>query len=279
MARTLMVGLLQIESKLGEVEANVRHGIEMIEQAASQGAQIACLPELFSTGYNIDLLGPRFVDLAEPLDGPSVRALREAAAANHIGVVAGLALTGDVPGVVYNAAIFVDAEGELREVFAKTHAFGLERMYFRSGSAYRVLRAAGASIGLLICYDAGFPEPARLLMLQGAEVIFVPSAWRIQDKDLWDVNLAARAVDNLLYVVGVNRVGQEGDLRLFGNSRVVHPRGRDLCAAVLDHEQVLVCQLDLDEVVRVRREVRYLMDRRPELYGPLAQAGISTSLP
>src|SRR6266516_188097 len=113
MGRTLTVGLLQCESRLGEADWNVKHGVELIDEAASQGAEIACLPERFSTGYSIDLLGPRFADLAEPIDGPSVRALRAAARRCRVAVIAGLALAGEVPGVVDNAAAYVDADGEL----------------------------------------------------------------------------------------------------------------------------------------------------------------------
>ena len=125
------------------------------------------------------------------------------------------------------------------------------------------LQNKSIKISIMICYDAGFPESCRSLALQGAEIVFCPAAWRIQDVDMWDLNLSQRALENLLFVVGVNRFGHEGDLELFGKSKICNPRGRVLKELPMDRESVEVFEIDLMDVECFRIEIPYLRDRKP----------------
>ncbi|MCL5075829.1 MAG: carbon-nitrogen hydrolase [Chloroflexi bacterium] len=271
MTREIRVGIIQMDVELGNIAANLGRALRMIEEAAEQGAQVVCLPELFATGYNMEILGERFVELAQPADGPVARALGQVSQKRGLYIIAGMAESQQMPGVVYNSALLLGPDGQVKGTYRKTHAFGLERFYFRNGGEYPVFQTELGRFGLLICYDAGFPEAGRALALAGVEVIFIPSAWEIRDKDLWDVNTAARALDNLVFVVAANRVGMEGTLHLFGNSKVVDPRGHVLAEAAMDREEVLVTTIDLDDIVKWRKEVRYMTDRRPELYSILCK--------
>ncbi|MGE5553051.1 MAG: nitrilase-related carbon-nitrogen hydrolase [Betaproteobacteria bacterium] len=263
--REVKVGLLQMECILGDVGANLDRAERLIAEAAKQGAQVACLPEMSTTGYNPALLGARFADLAVQPGGPEVQRLRRAATAHGLWLIAP-AVERREDGRLYNSALVISPQGELVGSYAKTHLWAGERLYFTPGQSFLTIETPFGHFGVMICYDAGFPEVARALMLKGAELIFLPAAWRIQDKDIWDLNIAQRALENTLFVAAVNRVGQEGDLHLFGNSKVADPRGRVLFELPADREAVAVVSVNLDLVAELRREIPYLRDRRPDLY-------------
>lgn len=220
MDNNVKIALVQFQSKLNCPDENVEKACGMIAQAASQGAKIVCFPELFSTGYNLDIVGPRLPETAERLDGPRIAKLCQAAKENGCYVIAPVATEREVKGVYFNSAVLIDDEGHVAGCYDKHHLYSLERFHFRMGNDIPVFDTKYGKIGIMICYDAGFPEVARLLMLQGAEVIFMPSAWRVQDKDIWDINVAQRALENLCYVAAVNRFGQEGETYLFGGTKV-----------------------------------------------------------
>jgi predicted amidohydrolase len=124
----------------------------------------------------------------------------------------------------------------------------------------------------MVCYDAGFPEAARSLALSGAEIIFCPSAWRVEDTDMWDLNIAQRALENQLFTVGVNHGGMEGDLNLFGKSKICGPRGHVISECPAEKEVVQVVEIDLDEETAFRRDCAYLRDRNPRAYFKLTEA-------
>ncbi len=126
-------------------------------------------------------------------------------------------------------------------------------------------------IGVMICYDMGFPEVARILTLQGAELLIAPSAWCIQDRDMWDINTACRALENGTHLLAVNRWGHEEDLHLFGGSKIMGPRGQVLCEASCEQEQLLVGEIDFRLQAYTRLNVPYLRDRKPLDYGLLVQ--------
>ncbi|MBS5130643.1 MAG: hypothetical protein KHZ01_09225 [Lachnospiraceae bacterium] len=126
-------------------------------------------------------------------------------------------------------------------------------------------------IGVMICYDAGFPETARVLTLKGAELIFMPSAWRIQDWDMWNLNIPQRALENTLYVAGVNRFGHEDDLYMFGNSKVADWRGRIIAESKEEKEEIVYAEIDLDQLTKARLDIHYLKDRRPDSYKLLSE--------
>ncbi|WP_258358570.1 nitrilase-related carbon-nitrogen hydrolase [Moorella sulfitireducens] len=270
MPRKVTLGLIQADTEIGNVKANVEKGVKLIAAAAAKGAQVVILPELFTTGYNTSILGPRFIQLAENINGPSITAFAAAAKENGVYVMVGFVEERGVPGVVYNSAAFISPEGKVIDSYAKTHLWGGERIYFAKGNNFPIYQTEYGLFAPGICYDVGFPEVGRLYALKGAELMLVISAWRIEDADIWENNCIARATDNLFFVAGCNRVGYEDNLHLIGKSKVLAPRGHYVAQAPMDKEDILIATIDLDEIKEARRECLYMIDRRPELYGPLA---------
>lgn len=261
------IALVQFEGEIGNVEKNVAEACGLIAQAAENGADLVILPELFSTGYHLDTIGPHILDLAEPIDGPSVRALQQAAREAKCYVVAGVALIREVGGVPYNSAVLIDREGNVAGSYDKVHLWALERFYFRAGASYPVFDTDFGRIGIIICYDLGFPEAARSLALQGADLVVCPSAWCVEDMDVWEINAPARALENTVFLAAVNRFGREGgDLYMPGRSMVCNPRGRKL--GQLDEEKAGILYVDLDasDIDTYRVKSPYMRDRRADTY-------------
>ena len=181
-------------------------------------------------------------------------------------MVAGLALAYDMAGVPFNSSVVIDRQGELLGTYDKQHLWALERFYFRSGCDCPVFDTDFGRIGVMICYDMGFPEVARMLALQGADLILCPSAWCQEDMDVWDVNAPARALENTAFVAAVSRYGVEDQLVMPGHTKVCNPRGHVVAELAEEAEGVLHVELDLNEVVDYRQRSPYLRDRRPDLY-------------
>ena len=272
MTKNVTIAIVQADTEVGNKEANVEKGVAKVEVAAKTGAEVVVLPELFLTGYNQLILGDKQYSLAEPVDGPSMRVFAEAARENDVYVIVGFPENKGVPGVIYNSAAFFGPGGELIGCHAKTHLFSTEQRWFRAGNEHRVYSTDLGNIGVIICFDMGFPEVGRVLALNGAEIVFVPSAWMLEDLDLWTHNLSGQATANLLYMVGANRVGWEGDLHLFGGSKIVAPRGHTVAEAPHDEEAILVQTIDLDKIVEARSVVRHIVARRPALYAEICGA-------
>ncbi len=264
--RPVRLALIQFESELCNTVANTDKACRMIEEAGGRGADIVVLPELFSTGYQLNVIGPRITELAEPVDGPTVRALQEAAAKANCYVVAGLALTHDLTGVVYNSSVFISRDGEVLGCYDKQHLWALERFYFRSGSETPVFDTDFGRVGVMICYDMGFPEVARMLTVQGADLILCPSAWCAEDMDVWKINAPARALDNTVFLAAVNRFGVEEGLEMPGHTHLCNPRGHIIAEIEEESEGILYADIDLDDIASFREKSPYLRDRRPDLY-------------
>ena len=163
--------------------------IPMIRQAGLDGSDMIMFPEMFTTGYELSIVGPRITELAEPVNGPTITALREAAKQAGVYVVAPIALYhDDLPGVPFNSAVLIDREGNVAGVYDKQHLWALERFYFRGGNGTPVFQTDFGTIGIMICYDMGYPEVARMLALQGAQIVLCPSAWCEPDHDVWAVS-------------------------------------------------------------------------------------------
>lgn len=266
MNRKVKVALGQIASRLGDVEYNVKKAGAFIAQASSKGADIICLPELYATGYNMSMLGDKVISLSREYEKFISDEMSKAARDNSIYVISSHGVVNEADNRVYNAAVLFDRSGDKKGSFYKTHSFALEKDYFSEGCEYPVFDTDIGKIGIMICYDAGFPEAARTLCLKGAEMIFIPAAWRIQDENSWLLNIPSRALENQLYTVGVNRSGHEGDLHLFGKSMACNPFGEVIMQMDYDSDEVAVCEIDLDEVERCRSDLGYLADRKPKIY-------------
>jgi predicted amidohydrolase len=262
----LRVAVAQFGAVLGEVETNLGRMEALLAEASAGGAELACFPELCLSGYLLERDGYT----ADLLDAVEAADARLAATAERTG----MALVYGAPlregGDLRNSVVLQQPEGR-RLVYAKTHMDVKERQVFAAGDAFVVDDAVG--LGLACCYDLAFPEAPRLLGLRGARVLLVPMAWELERGFVLASVVAARAVENLAYVVCANQAGSAGSLSFRGASCVIDPLGRSL-AELGAAEGVAFADLDLGLVDRLRdrsdvRSYPLLADRRPDLYGPL----------
>jgi N-carbamoylputrescine amidase len=270
-------------------ETNLAKAEAAIAEAAKQGAQVVCLPELFTGYYFCQKQDPALFDLAEPIPGPSEERLSRAAKANGV-VVIGSLFERRMGGVCHNTATVHDATGQLLGLYRKMHIpddpLFFEKYYFTPGDlGFRVFSTPAAKVGTLVCWDQWFPEAARLTALQGAEVIFYPTAigWHPREKEeygeaqhaAWKGSMVGHAIANGVYVCAVNRVGHEvivGDgLEFWGRSFVSDPFGRTVAEADDRTEDVLVVTCSRKLMEDVRRNWPFFRDRRIDAYGSITK--------
>ena len=245
--------------------------------AADQGAKVICFQEVFNAPYFPQVEDAAFYSYAEPVPGPTTE--RFAALARELGIVIVLPVYElEQPGILYNTAAVIDADGSYLGKYRKTHIPHLpgfwEKFYFRPGNlGYPVFDTAVGRIGVYICYDRHFPEGWRALGLAGATVVFNPSATsRGLSNYLWRLEQPAAAVANEYYVGAINRVGFEelGSNDFYGTSYFVNPEGAFVGETADAYEEELVVRvLDLDLLTEVRNRWQFYRDRRPDAYGPL----------
>jgi len=264
--KLIKVGLIQFESLLADIEENKNKSFKLMDKTVKLGAQIICFPEMFNTGYNLDLLGNEIYNLAVTQNSEYIKEYCQYAKNNNVHIILPLTIKDERENI-FNSALMIDNKGKIKGKYDKTHLFLHEKKYYQAGNNFTIFNIDNIKIGILICYDLGFPEAARYLTLKGADIIFVPSAWRIQDYDIWDLNTRQRALENNIFIVGVNRVGKEADLHLFGNSRIIDPNGEIMMEAPRDEETIIVKELDLSKISKYRNYYQYLKARRNDLYG------------
>jgi N-carbamoylputrescine amidase len=269
--------------------ANLNRAVERIHEAASRGAQIICLQELFRSFYFCQKQDPSIFDLAEPIPGPSTDALSQAARDTGT-VVIGSLFENRAPGLYHNTAVVFDADGTQLGLYRKMHIpddpLYFEKYYFRPGDlGFRVFDTRFARIGVLVCWDQWFPEGARLTAMQGAEILFYPTAigWHPSEKaefgtaqrDAWKTIQRAHAIANGVYVAAVNRVGHEGDLErgleFWGTSFVADPFGVVQSEGSTDREEILISRCERARQLDVRRNWPFFRDRRTDAYGDVAR--------
>ncbi|MFT4284275.1 MAG: nitrilase-related carbon-nitrogen hydrolase [Protaetiibacter sp.] len=282
------IGLVQFTAA-PDPEQNRATALALAERAADEGAQLVLPHELVATEYFPAFpVDDAYFDLAEPVDGATVTAFRELAARRGVAVLVPW-FERAASGRYFNTAALVDELGEIRGIWRKLHIPRVqvpggdgtievdEKYYFEEGhEPYGTVEWNGVSIGVLICHDRHFPESARALALQGADLLLVPSTSRgIPDSPdpvaTWRVELGAMAIQNCLFVAATNRTGLEGDQTFMGASLVVDPAGTEL-ARMSDQPGVELVRIAPGEAERVRRARGFFRDRRPELYGPLTAA-------
>lgn len=263
------IALIQANFDILSVEANLKKAEKLIREAAAHDAKLVCLPESFNVGY-LSTRVPEMTALAEPQDGPSMSRMQSLAKDLKIYLAAPILLS--TPEGVENAAFLLDDKGEILGHYSKTHPIGAEQAYMHRGNRYPVFDTKIGKIGFSICYDMCFPETIRLLALSGAEVVLVPSAWRdsYYFKEWWDLNIACRALDNLVYVAAVNRCGRSGEELFAGKSQLCSPIGEVLCACSVEEERILYGMIDLNRIKEERAFNTVLSDRHPEDYGALS---------
>jgi N-carbamoylputrescine amidase len=293
--RNYKVGLIQM-SMGPDPEANFSAALNRIRQAATQGANIVCLPELFRAQYFCQREDLRLFDLAEPIPGPSTEKLAEVARESGIAIVASL-FERRAAGLYHNTAVTLNSDGAVAGIYRKMHIpddpLYYEKYYFTPGDlGFHSTDTSFGRIGTLVCWDQWYPEGARLTALQGAEVLFYPTAigWHPAEKDefgtaqyeAWQTIQRAHAIANGVYVAAVNRVGHEqGDilgnrasgpgLEFWGGSFVADPFGRIVAKAAHDREEILIAEIDLTLLEDTRRNWPFLRDRRIDAYAPITR--------
>jgi N-carbamoylputrescine amidase len=275
-------------------DKNLQRAIDRLGQAAAKGAQIVCLPELFQTQYFCQREDAALFDLAEPIPGPATAKLAEAAKQLGIVLIASL-FEKRAPGVYHNTAVMIDADGSLRGIYRKMHIpddpLYYEKYYFTPGDlGFKAFDTQVGRVGTLVCWDQWYPEGARITALQGAQVLFYPTAigwhpaekeqWGIAQHDAWQTIQRAHAIANGVYVAVVNRVGfEQGDIRgnkapgqgleFWGSSFIADPFGRVIAQASHDKEEILLGEVDLRALEDIRRNWPFLRDRRVDSYAPI----------
>jgi N-carbamoylputrescine amidase len=293
--RKYVVGLVQM-SMGPDPEANFAAAMAHVREAARNGANIVCLPELFRAQYFCQREDIRLFDLAESIPGPSTHKLGELARELRVAIVASL-FERRAAGLYHNTAVTLNADGAIVSVYRKMHIpddpLYYEKFYFAPGDlGFQAVDTAFGRVGTLVCWDQWYPEGARLTALQGAEVLFYPTAigWHPAEKeqfgaaqyDAWQTIQRAHAIANGVYVAGVNRVGHEqGDvlgnrmdgpgLDFWGGSFLADPFGRIIAKASHNAEEILLGEIDLHLIEETRRNWPFLRDRRIDAYAPIAK--------
>jgi beta-ureidopropionase len=262
-------------------KAMIDKHVAMIRQAATAGAQIACLQEIFYGPYFCAEQATRWYDFTEPVpDGPTIQLMQALAKELKLALVVPV-YEIETEGFYYNTAAVIDREGNYLGKYRKTHiphvAPGFwEKFYFRPGNlGYPVFDLGFCKIGVYICYDRHFPEGARALGLNGAEIVFNPSATVAGLSEyLWKLEQPAHAAANGYFIGAINRVGTEAPWNIgefYGQSYFCDPLGQIFAQASRDKDEVLTADLDLDKIAEVRKTWQFFRDRRPEMYGDLVK--------
>ncbi len=269
------IAVVQMETQPLEPERNLARVLDWMHQAAAQGAQLVLFPECALTGYM--LTAEEAAAMAEPIPGPRTDRLAEACRRWDLHAVVGT-IEKDEHGRCFNTAVLLSPDGVLG-CYRKTHliCLGVDRYLTPGERLAEPFATPLGRLGMLICYDLRFPEPARVLALTGAQAILLPTAWPQAATLYPDFVARARAAENGLYLLAADHVGSEGASRYLGRSMIIGPDGEVLAEAGKDKEALLIADLDLSRSERKHRifrpgeyEIDLLRDRRPELYGLIA---------
>ncbi|HZR31219.1 MAG TPA: nitrilase-related carbon-nitrogen hydrolase [Terriglobales bacterium] len=291
MPRIVRCGLIQASNALGAdhslediKKAMMKKHFSLIEQAARKKVKVLCLQELFYGPYFCAEQNERWYEMAEPVPGgPTLKAMQQLAKRHQMVMVVPV-YEEQMPGLYFNTAAVIDADGKYLGKYRKHHIPHChpgfwEKFYFTPGDmGYEVFDTKYARVGVYICYDRHFPEGARILGLNGAEIVFNPSATVAGLSEyLWELEQPAHAVANGYFVGAINRVGEEKPWSIgefYGKSYFCNPRGKIVAQASRNKDEVLVADLDLDMITEVRKVWQFFRDRRPETYDAItAQTG------
>jgi len=288
-SRKVKIGLLQA-AVLPDPEANLKKTLEMAEEAVRKGAQIICTQELFRSYYFCQEENHENFKLAESIPGPSTDAFQKFAKEHQVVIIASL-FEKRAAGVYHNTAVVIDADGKMLGSYRKMHIpddpLYYEKFYFTPGDlGFRAWNTKFGKIGTLVCWDQWYPEGARLTAMQGAEILFYPTAigWHPGEKaeygkdqhSAWETIQRGHAVANGCFVVAVNRIGHENPaggegIEFWGQSFVAGTSGQILAKASSDKDEVLVVEVDLNKVDITRTHWPFLRDRRIDAYSDLTK--------
>ena len=285
-ASKFKIGLIQMSCG-PEPEKNLEKAVARVREAAQKGAQVICLPELFMTQYFCQREDAALFDLAETIPGPTSATISEVARETKTTVIASL-FERRAPGVYHNTAAVLGPDGVLKGIYRKMHIpddpLYYEKFYFTPGDlGFKCFETEHGKIGTLVCWDQWYPEGARLTALQGAQVLFYPTAigWHPSEKnqygqsqlEAWQTAQRAHAIANGVFVASPNRVGHEDEegtdgIEFFGHSFISDPFGRKLAEAGTE-PAVLIAECDRKLIEDTRRNWPFLRDRRIDAYGPI----------
>lgn len=288
--RKYKIGLIQM-SVGTDLDKNLQRALERIQEASKKGAKVVCLPELFRSQYFCQREDASLFDLAEPVPGPTTDAIAKLAKQLGIVVIAPI-FERRSAGVYHNSAAIIDSNGSMAGFYRKMHipddpAY-YEKFYFTPGDlGFKAFDTSAGKIGTLICWDQWYPEGARLTALQGAEVLFYPTAigWHPHEKDQfghaqresWRTIQRSHAVANGVYVAAVNRTGHEvtpaggPGIEFWGSSFIADPQGMVIAEASSDKEEILIAEVDTRHIEEIRRNWPFLRDRRIDAYDGLTK--------
>jgi len=292
---TVRVGIVQMRCA-EEPSENMAKALAMTEEAVAQGADLVCLPELFRSRYFCQSEDAAFFELAEPIPGPSTEAFVKLAARTGVAVIVSL-FERRAAGLYHNTVAVVDGKhgyiGKYRKMHIPDDPRYYEKYYFTPGDlGFRTFGTDKAKLGTLICWDQWYPEAARLTALQGAEILFYPTAigWHPEEKEAvgnaqyqaWETMQRSHAVANGCFVVAVNRTGfepdpaGEGGIEFWGQSFIAAPDGHVVCRAPVTEECVLVESLELGDLEKMRHGWPFFRDRRIDAYQALTERFIDS---
>ena len=285
MSRIIKAGIVQMANCISTLEpcekikaAMIEAHLPQVEEAARQGTQILCFQEIFNGPYFCPSQDIKWYGMAEEVpNGPTTRLMQELAKQHQMVMIVPL-YEKEMSGVYYNTAVVIDADGKYLGKYRKNHipqvAGFWEKFFFKPGNlGYPVFQTAYGKVGVYICYDRHFPEGARALGLNGAEIVFNPSATVAGlSQYLWELEQTAHAAANGYFIAAINRVGREEPWNIgefYGSSYFASPRGKIIAQASPNENQLLTAELDLSMIDEVRNLWQFYRDRRPETYGDL----------
>ena len=261
----------QMNSEI-DIKKNVQHAVDLIHTAAKNDCDLVLLPEFFNMIYFAQYRDYQYLSMAEPISGETIKQISAAAQESKVWVVATI-FEQQRPGFLYDTAVVIDREGNVHGTYRKTHpaaVYGLEKIYFRSGSNFPVFDIEGWPTGIMICWDSYFPEVARILALRGAELILVPFA--TPNPHVWHELIAMRAFENGCYLADCNKVGPEGDWTFYGKSMIASPAGEIIAEVNSNGDELIYADLHKEEIFEWRKRFPIFRDRRPDLYEDITKA-------
>jgi beta-ureidopropionase len=289
MSRNVKCGIIQLGNKVDTEKSCEEHRMGMIEahlpyveEAAKAGVKILCFQEVFTGPYFCPSQDNKWYDLAEKIPGGPTTVKMQELAKKHSMVIVVPIYEEEMPGVYYNTAAVIDADGEYLGKYRKNHIPQVqgfwEKFFFKPGNTgYPVFKTKYATVGVYICYDRHFPDGARCLGLSGAEIVFNPSATVAGlSEHLWKIEQPAHAVANGYFIAAINRVGTEAPWNIgefYGQSYFCNPKGQIIAEGSRDQDELITADLDLDMIKEVRDTWQFYRDRRPESYGQITDLG------
>ncbi len=264
---SVRVAVVQMDCRLGEVQKNIEKIEALARKAGKSEPDVVCFPELATTGYGLNEKWSKF---AEQVPGKSTERLARLAREHGFYLICGLDEQGS-QGRIHDSAVLVDPDGAVKGVYRKVHLWDKERLYFTPGDHFKVFATRFGKIGIGICYDLEFPEPSRIMAVNGAELLFFPSAEPQPMRKMIETYVQSRASENCAFVAFSNRSGREGAMGFIGSSRIVTPLCKVLATvARAEEEGVAIADLDLSSLAKVRTLLPYLEQRLPATYDRLS---------